>query len=332
MVHKKTAIRRWKMKGTKKQNLFEKMIMLNFEESNLTPELWARIDKITKRRALLKESEFAASNNLDADCLILKLGMSADRKLIDSMPNLKYIGMYGTGFGRIDVLHAEACGITVCNIADYATEGVAEFVIGCILEYLRSLTRARMQANCGNYSESTFSGSEICGKKFGVIGLGHIGFRVAEIISGFLRSNVGYYDRVKKSTPENIVFTNLNKLLKNSDIISIHLALNEGTNQFFNSSLIKKIKSGAMIINTAPMELFDIDALESRLKKGDITLILDHSDELSTENIVRLSKLPNCIMYPPIGYTTREATEAKKEIFVSNLENYLKGVPTNKVN
>ena len=312
--------------------MFNKMIFLNFEEANLEPGLWERIGNITKQRVLIQEADLNKKENLDADCLILKLGMQADKKLMDSMPNLKYIGMYGTGFGRIDTANAVKAGITVCNIADYATEGVAEFVIACVLENLRNLTHAKMQAQYGNYSESGYSGTEIKGKKFGIIGLGHIGFRVAEIAAGVFHADVAYYSRSKKITPENIVFESLNNLLKSSDIISLHLALNEGTNCIISREMINKIKPGAIIINTSPMELFDMPALEERLKKGDITFILDHSDELSAENAKRLAAFPNCIMYPPIGYTTKESTEAKKEIFVSNLENYIKGEPTNKVN
>ena len=92
------------------------------------------------------------------------------------------------------------------------------------------------------------------------------------------------------------------------------------------------IKPGVTVINTAPMELVDIPALEKRLKKDDITFILDHSDELDPAVTKRLLKFDNCILYPPVAYTTKEATKLKQDIFVSNLENFLNGKPTNKVN
>ena len=85
------------------------------------------------------------------------------------------------------------------------------------------------------------------------------------------------------------------------------------------------------MINTAPMELVDIDALAERLSKGDITFILDHSDEMSPKNIKKFSKFKNCIIYPPIAYVTEKARIAKQEIFVGNIENFLKGSPTNQV-
>lgn len=98
-----------------------------------------------------------------------------------------------------------------------------------------------------------------------------------------------------------------------------------------NSERIHAIKSGAIIVNTSPMELFDLDALEARLKKGDITFIFDHSDEMTKEDLQRFSKYDNCIIYPPIGYISREASIAKQEIFVSNVENFIGGNPTNSV-
>jgi phosphoglycerate dehydrogenase-like enzyme len=99
-----------------------------------------------------------------------------------------------------------------------------------------------------------------------------------------------------------------------------------------NDTRIKRIKSGALLLNLAPNELVDFVALEKRLAKGDIVYIADHSDEMTPEQIKLLSKHKNCILYPPIGYTTKEATMGKQEIFVKNIENFLKGSPTNKVN
>ena len=311
------------------------MLFLNFEPGNLKPEYWRRIDKITKQKVLLKADSPEVKNHLnDADCLLLKLGMGADKALIDSMPKLKYIGMYGTGFGRIDVAYTAKKGITVCNIAGYATEGVAEFVFASLLEYLREVTRAKNQAQTGNYLEASYTGTEIKGKTFGVIGLGRIGLRVAELASKGFGAHVLYWSREQKKDVEKvgIKYTEIDTLLKTSDIISLHMSYNPETKGFLNAKRIAMIKPGSIVINTAPMELVDIEALEKRLQKNNITFILDHSDELNPTIAKQLAKYDNCILYPPIAYTTKEATNLKQEIFVSNLENFLKGKPTNKVN
>jgi glycerate dehydrogenase len=121
-------------------------------------------------------------------------------------------------------------------------------------------------------------------------------------------------------------------LIPECDFLSIHFAQTKDTERFLNGKRIQNIKKGAIVINTTPMEMVDIDALERRLRKGDITFILDHSDEMNEEDLKKLSKHRNCIIYPPIAYITKEARIAKQEIFIGNIENFLKGSPTNKVN
>lgn len=311
------------------------MLLLNFDKTTLKPEYWRRIDKISKEKILLKaDSPEVKAHLATADALLLKLGMGADKALIDSMPRLRYIGMYGTGYGRIDAVYAKKKGITVCNIAGYATEGVAEFVFAALLEYLREISRAKTQAETDNYSESSYTGTEIKGKTFGVIGLGRIGRRVAELAAYGFEAQVQYWSQKRKKDAEKsgITFRDIDDLLASSDIISLHMAYNPNTKGFLNAKRIAMMKSGAIVVNTAPMELVDIPALEKRLKKGDLMFILDHSDELDPKDAKRLSKYKTCILYPPIAYTTKEATNAKQDIFVSNLENFLKGKPTNKVN
>lgn len=316
------------------KNKFNKIVFLNFEESNLTPAFWRRIKAVAKQKILLKANSPDMKYHFGTtDCLLIKLGMGADKALIDSMPKLKYIGMFGTGFGRIDTEYAAKKGVTVCNIAGYATEGVAEFVFAALLEHLREMTRAKIQAHVGVYSEASYTGSELRDKQFGVIGLGRIGGRVAQLAHDF-GSTVRYWSRNRKPAAERIgiKYTQIEHLLKTSDIISLNLAFNTKTKGFLNAKRIAIIKPGAIIINSAPMELVDVPALKKRLKKGDITFILDHSDELDPAVAITLSHHYNCVLYPPIAYTTNEATNLKQGIFVSNLENFLRGKPTNKVN
>ncbi len=270
----------------------------------------------------------------DSDCLLVRLGATVDKKMIDNAPKLKYIGMFGTGYGRIDTKYAKQKGITVCNIAGYSTEGVAELAIALMLEYIRELERAKSQARNGDYSEATFGGYEIKDKKFGVIGLGRIGGRIAEIAKSGFGANVSYWSRKRKKDLEKkgVKFTDINKLLKESDFISLNLAYVPETKLFFDEKKINLIKPNSVFVALVQMELVDINALEKRLKKNDMTFILDHSDELSPEQAKQLSQYKNCIMYPPVGYITKEATATKLSMLVDNIQNYLAGKPSNKVN
>ena len=306
----------------------KKIICLNFSGSELTDTYWSELDRFAEKRVLATENDI--KKHTEADALLVKLGAKIGKDIIDKFPKLKYIGMLGTGYGGIDVKYASQKDIAVTNIADYATEGVAEFTFGILLEYLRSITKAKSQAKKGNYSDD-FSGSEVKGKTFGVLGLGHIGLRTAELAHAF-GANVIYWSRNRKKDTEQKGIKYSNSVLSESDIITINLALNSKTENYLNASRIESIKNGAIVINPSPMELIDFTALISRLKKGDITFMLDHSDEMTKEQLVALRPFDNCVVYPPIAYLTAEASKLKECIYIDNIKNFLTGKPTNKVN
>jgi phosphoglycerate dehydrogenase-like enzyme len=134
-----------------------------------------------------------------ADGLLLKPWLGADRALIDAAPGLRYIGMLGTGMGRIDARHASARGIAIRNVAGYSTRGVSEFVLAVVLAHLRDLERARSEVRAGRLSETGFAGSEIAGKTFGVLGLGRIGLAVARLARAFGAEAI-YWSRASRRT------------------------------------------------------------------------------------------------------------------------------------
>ena len=111
------------------------------------------------------------------------------------------------------------------------------------------------------------------------------------------------------------------------------MSLTSDTKNLLNGEKIALIKKGAIVINTAPMELFNLDALEKRLNAKEITFIFDHTDvgDITESNLKRLQQYTNCITYPAIGYISKEARIAKQDIFVDNMKNFLKDKPTNTV-
>jgi glycerate dehydrogenase len=315
---------------------FKKILTIGINESALSPEYWKKIDSLAEKRiSLSKDSTEIKMHLADTDCLLANpFAFKVEKEHIDAAPKLKYIGALSTAFGKIDYMYAATKGITVCNIPGYSTESVAEFAFGAILEYMRDLEKSKQLAREGNYSAiPTFPVYEIKGKKFGVIGLGRIGARIAELALAF-GADVRYWSRTRKNEFENkgINYQEADKLLSECDFISLNLAFTKETEHFLNEVKISKIKPGTVIINLAPNELVDLKALEKRLAKGDIVYIFDHTDELTPEQAKNLSKYKNCIMYPPLAYATKEAKIIKQEIFLGNTENFLKGKPTNKVN
>lgn len=315
---------------------FKKILTIGINEQSLNADYWKKIDSLAdKMISLAKDSQEIKVQLKDTDCLLVNpFTFKIEKEQIDLAPKLKYIGVLSTAYGKVDYEYAMTKNITVCNIPGYSTEAVAELAIGIILEYVRDLEKAKIQARKGNYSEADFfNTSEIKGKKFGVIGLGRIGSRVSELALAFC-ADVSYWSRNRNKEFENkgIKYQDIDTLLSNCDFISLHLAFSKETEFFLNGSRVEEIKSGALLLNLAPNELVDYNALEKRLANRDITYIMDHTDELTTERAKKLSQFKNCIMYPPIGYTTKEATIKKQEIFIENIEGFLKGAFINKVN
>lgn len=313
---------------------FEKTLLVGIDKSALSGESWKKIDKLCQKRVFVpRDSDEIKKQLTDADCLLVGFGVSVAKEDIDIAPKLKYIGILATAFGKVDVSYAKKKGIPVCNLAGYSTESVAEFIIATILENIRGLETGKARGRKGNYSEMGIKATEIKGKAFGVLGLGSIGGRVVQIANGF-DADVRYWSKHRKKNFEakGIKYQDADKLIRDADILSINLAQNAATNDFLNSKRIQSLKNGAVVINTTPMELVDIDALAKRLARGDITFILDHSDEMSKEDLAKLSKYKNCIIYPPMAYITDEARIAKQEIFIMNMVNFLKGKPSNVVN
>ena len=217
------------------------------------------------------------------------------------------------------------------NIAGYCTESVAELIIAAILSELRKLNEERIRAKNKNY-DFIESSSEIKGKVFGIFGLGNIGMRTAELAQAF-GANVKYWNRTRRKEAEKsgILYEDKDALLKNADFISLNFAHTPETDKFLDKAAFSKIKAGAIVITTVPLETVDLEALETRLKKNDITFILDHSDEMKQEDVDRLQRYSGCVIYPPIGIS-KEARINKQRIFVENIRNFLDGKSLNVVN
>lgn len=301
----------------------QKILVTGFYRSGLDENIWKRIQKSADKIVFKPEA--------DVDCLFSKFN-KVDKKFIDSFPQLKYIGLLATGFGTVDIAYAKSKKIVVSNIPGYATESVAEFVFGLILEHIHDLEKAKLAGRQGDYSGNGFSAYEIKGKQFGVIGLGRIGSRVAEIALGF-GAKVSYWSKNRKKEMEKkgMEYEPINRLISKCDFLSLHLSKVKEAEGILNEKRMNSIKKGAVVINVAPMELIDLSALENRLKKGDMTFIFDHPDEMEKKDVNRITRFSNCIVYPPIGFVTKEARVLKQNIFVSNIENFLKGKPTNRV-
>jgi lactate dehydrogenase-like 2-hydroxyacid dehydrogenase len=313
---------------------FEKVVLLAYVDSDFDEQVRSHVTNVTEKVIAVTEgNESIAGSLAGADCLLVEPGIAVDGTLLDAALKLRYLCIYGTDHSRVDVAHATRRGVTVCNTPGYSTGAVAEFVFGVILDQIRGLAPAKSRVRDGRYTELGTPGTEIAGKQFGVVGLGRIGRRVAEIAKHGFGANVHYWSRNRKPDIEQagIGYADIATLLRNSDFISIHVPRTAATERLVSAERIEQIRPGAVVVHLSPIELIDLDALEQRLKRSDMTIILDHTDELPAERIKALARFSNCVMYPAIACTTQEAKRAKLAILMKNIEGFLAGCPNNLV-
>jgi phosphoglycerate dehydrogenase-like enzyme len=238
-----------------------------------------------------------------------------------------------TAFNAIDAQYARTKKIAVCNLGGYSTEAVAEFFFASLFETLRDLERAKQQAREQDFSFNKFMGQELRSKTLGIIGAGKIGSRTAEIGLG-LGMKVKYFSRKNRPRLDQrgAQKEKLEDVLSSCDFISLNLALNDDTQGIIHKERVALLKNKCIFINLSPPALIDQEAMIDRAKSGDITFIFDHSDDLSPVLAKKFLETPNCVVYPPVAFRTKEADTARWETFVANIVKFAQGKAQNVVN
>jgi len=309
---------------------FKKAVLVNIPTSALDEKYWKELDELVEQKVLIARDDPNYFNELhDVDCLLLGFQVPTDRDVFEAAPNLKFIGILATAFGTVDLTAAAERNIPVCNLAGYSTESVAEFSVAALLYEIRGLQEAVKRAESGNYDESGIRARELKGSNVGVIGLGSIGARFAEIISGF-GAHVSYWSQHEKQVP--FEYRELDDLIASSDYVSIHVAETEDTKNLLDERRLALLKPGSVIVNTVPPSVINTDALIARLQVGNIAYVTDHPDSYAEEERAKLAGLSNVTFFPAVAYISDEARIAKQEIFIANIKAALNGMPQNQVN
>ncbi len=278
-------------------------------------------------------------------------------KVINHFPNLKNIAVRATGFDNIDVIFAKDKGITVSNVPSYGSHTVAEFTFGLILSLARHIPQATYRLKVSSqFNFEGFRGIDLNGKTLGVIGTGKIGANVIKIAKGFnlkvLASDLRQSQELSNSL--GFSYVPLPELLKNSDIVSIHVPYSPETNHMINKENIDLMKEGALLVNTSRGAVVDTDALFQALTKGHLggaaLDVLESEGDLKEEaelltngrfpadNLKKvlenhiLIDLPNVIITPHMAFYTKEAEESIMETTVGNIKAVFTGNPANVVN
>lgn len=200
------------------------------------------------------------------DAVITRGIGQVNRALYDACPNMKVAARCGVGLDNVDVVEASKRGIRVINAPGSNASTVAEHTISLMLTIQRNLFEALSAVKNGQWaSRSTFKSDELNGKTLGIIGLGNIGLKVANIAAAF-GMKVIYWSPSKKEVPYLLV--DKETLFRSADFISLHLPLNAETKDIIDEEVFNKIKRGAILINTARGALVNRDALLSALDTG----------------------------------------------------------------
>lgn len=265
----------------------------------------------------------------DVEALIVRSKPKVTRKVIEAAKRLRVIGRAGVGLDNIDLEAAKEKGIVVLNSPEASTESVAELTIGLMFAVARRIAFADRRMREGVWAKKQCMGTELKGKVLGIIGMGRIGSRVAYIANKGLGMKIIYYDakgRLKEIEEElNAEFMELDNLLKNADIVTLHVPLLKETYHLINEERLRLMKKNAILINTSRGAVVDTEALVKALKEGWIAGAgLDVYEEEPLPKDHPLIKLDNVVLTPHIGASTIEAQERAGIEIAEKIINYLK--------
>lgn len=284
----------------------------------------------------LTDNQYAAEQIGNADMVLCNKVLITD-KVIKKCPNLKYIGLFATGYNNIDLQSASEHGITVCNAGSYSTNAVAQQTFAYILDhYSRISEYDNFVKNNGWINSKTFSKfpiktMELAGKTISIIGFGSIGKAVAEIADAFDMKVLVNTRTVPKNCPYETV--SLANAFKRADILTVHCPLTEQTHGIINSETLSLMKNNAIVINTARggivREQDLADALNSK-KISAAYLDVLVNEPMSPETPLKTAE--NCIITPHSAWAPLETRLRLIDIVCANIKAFLNGSPINKVN
>jgi glycerate dehydrogenase len=275
--------------------------------------------------------------------LVLTNKAVLSREVIESLPQLKYIGVMATGYNVVDVEAATERGITVTNVPIYSTASVAQMVMAHLLHFAHRIGNHSQSVHEGRWSASQdfcfwdFPQVELAGLTIGIVGMGRIGRATAKLADAFgmkvIATSRSPIKTANGETPDYIQSVDLDTLFRESDVVSLHCPLTPETDGLVNATRLQSMKPTALLINTSRGPLVDEPALADALRRG--TIAGAGLDVLSTEPPPAdhpLLGLENCFITPHIAWATRSARSRLLDTVLENVTAFLAGHPQNVVN
>lgn len=262
-----------------------------------------------------------------------------DEDTIAKLKNVKYIGVLATGYNVVDLKAASKRGIVVTNIPAYSTDSVAQMTFAHILnvtnhvDHYARASRDGEWSRCPDFCYWDKPLVELAGKTIGIIGLGNIGMKVANIALNFGMNVIAYTSKEPKEIPNGINKASIDNILSDSDIISLHCPLTKQTRELINKDSIAKMKRSVIVVNTGRGQLVNEEDVANALHNGLIGAYCADvmcSEPPSADNPLFVEQ--NAYITPHVAWASKEARIRLMDIAEKNIHSFLSGKPINVVN
>ena len=295
------------------------------------PDFAARLDRLGGARlhSDLPESDDELIARI-GDATVVILGAYLTGPVLRRLPALELISFTGTGAASfVDLAAASDCGIAVANVAHYGDAAVAEHALALALALAKNVVGNDRAVRTGEWHVG--QGIELAGKTAGIVGYGGIGARFAALLEAIGMQVIAWtpHPDPGRLTSTAQRFVELQDLLAAADVVSLHLLLTDDTRGMIDEAMLRSLKPGALLVNTARAELIAPGALDRVLAEGRIAAALDvyETEPLAAGSTLR--DRPNVVLSPHQGYNTPESLERMLDVVVANIQHYLAGTPAN---
>lgn len=316
-----------------------KIVVLDGQGVNPGDISWNRIEELGELTVYPRTAPEEVLQHVGDAEIALTNKTVFDANTIAQLKNTKYIGVLATGYNVVDTKAARERGIVVTNIPAYSTDSVAQMVFAHLLnvsnhvEHYAEETRNGVWSRCPDFCYWNKPLFELAGKTLGIVGLGNIGMKVAQIAQAFGMNVLAYTSKTPDQLPEGIRKTTLDGLFGASDVVSLHCPLTDTTRELMNNTSIEKMRDGAILINTGRGPLVNEVDVADALASGKLGAYC--ADVLSCEPPSPSNPLvgaPHAFITPHVAWATLEARLRLMDIAVNNIKSFLEGSPINVVN
>ena len=316
-----------------------KIVVLDGHGANPGDLSWAPLEELGSLTVYPRTTpDEVIDHAADADILITNK-VILDKKVLSALKQLKYIGVFATGFNTIDIQAAKERGIVVTNIPAYSTDSVAQMTFAHLLNITNRVDHYADESRAGRWSRNPdfcywdTALPELAGKTIGIVGLGHIGSEVARIAGAFGMNVFAYTSKNAADLPVSIRKTTLDGLFAASDILSLHCPLTADTREMINKETLAKMRPGTILINVSRGALVNEQDVAEALESGQLGAY--GADVMCEEPPAKTNPLfaqPHAYITPHIAWATVEARMRLMQIAAENIRAFINGEPQNVVN